>query len=150
MFQRPASFCPGSLLIMIGIIGKNLLSPGMAVVDKDHWGRNANPGELPELRYASEIYWGYWVRDNPNVKNLCVYGACNIVNDDTVLLVARARRNSNQEKLTPWPGAVFDASSDKGKALIGKQQDVPRRQKRIPNYNRLAHWCYNCASTDWS
>jgi hypothetical protein len=106
----------------------------MAVVDRDHWGRNANPGELPALRYASEIYWGYWVRDNPNVKNLRVYGAYNIVNDDTVLLVARALRNSNQEKLTPWPGAVFDAVSDEGKALIGKQQEELRRQRCTPNF----------------
>jgi hypothetical protein len=101
------------------IIAKNLLSPGVAVLDTANWGRRADPKELPEVRHASEVFWGYWFRENPNVKNLRVYGAYNIVNDATVLLVARAFKNTKQEKLTPWPGVSFDAASDEGKALIG-------------------------------
>jgi hypothetical protein len=107
------------LLIEPGIIAKNLLSPGVAVVDSANWGRKANPGELPDLSHASEIFWGYWIRDNPNGRNLRVYGAYNIVNDDTVLLVARAFKNAKEEKLSPWPGVSFDGTSDEGKALIG-------------------------------
>jgi hypothetical protein len=50
----------------------------------------------------------HWVRDNPNVKNLRVYGAHNVVNEHTTFLVARAFKNKNIAKLTPWPGASFD------------------------------------------
>jgi len=46
--------------------------------------------------------------------------AHNVVNDDTSLLVARAFKNTGVEKLTPWPGASFDVSSEEGQVLIGK------------------------------
>jgi hypothetical protein len=91
----------------------------VAVLDTANWGRKADLEELPEVRHASEIYWGYWFHDNSKIRNLRVYGAYNIVNDATVLLVARAFKNAKQEKLTPWPGVSFDAGSTEGKALIG-------------------------------
>jgi hypothetical protein len=69
---------------------------------------------------VSDIYWGYWFRDNPNVKNLRVYYANNVVNDATVLLAARAFKNKKIDTLTPWPGASFARDSDEGRALIGK------------------------------
>lgn len=50
-----------------------------------------------------------------------MYGAENIVNDDTVLLVARAFKNNELTKLAPWPGNSFDASTSEGKALIGER-----------------------------
>lgn len=65
------------------------------------------------------MYWGHWIRDNPNVKNLRVYGAQNVVNDATSLLVSRAFQNYNVEALTPWPGQSFEATTDEGKAIIG-------------------------------
>ncbi|KAF1915304.1 hypothetical protein BDU57DRAFT_476936 [Ampelomyces quisqualis] len=102
-----------------GIIGKNLQSPVVAVIDRENWGRKAAESELPEIRFASDVYWGYWFRDNPNIKNLRVYGADNVVNDATVLLVARAFKNNKIDKLTPWPGVSFAKDSDEGKALIG-------------------------------
>jgi hypothetical protein len=61
----------------------------------------------------------HWVRDNPNVKNLRVYGAHNVVNEHTTFLVARAFKNKNIAKLTPWPGASFDMDTEEGQALLG-------------------------------
>jgi hypothetical protein len=132
-FGTPNTLHMRLLLIELGIIAKNLLSPSVAVVDGENWGRKAEPGELPELRHASEMYWGFWVRDNPNIKNLRVYGAYNIINDATVLLVARAFKNAKVDKLTPWLGASFDATSDEGKALIGKRHEKIKVLRYIPN-----------------
>lgn len=86
-----------------------------------NWGRKAAPGELPDLRYCSDIYWAHWVRDNPNVKRIRVYGAHRVVNDATVLLIARAFKNKGVKDLAPWPGASFSADTDEGKALIGER-----------------------------
>jgi hypothetical protein len=108
-----------------------------------NWGRKANPGELPELRFASDIFWGYWFRDNPNVKNLRVYVGQNIINDDTVLLAARAVKEAKdpkdpkEAKLLPWPGHVFDGSSDAGKALIGEQPRGLCKDSSVPNTDQL-------------
>ncbi|KAI8936195.1 hypothetical protein NX059_006626 [Plenodomus lindquistii] len=100
------------------IIGKNINSPASSVVSGAGWGRKANPGELPELRFLSDIYWGHWVRDNPNVRNLRFYGAHMVINDDTVRLAGRAFKNVNADKLVPWPGTSFPATTEEGKALI--------------------------------
>ena len=85
-----------------------------------NWGRAADPTELPVLRYCSDIYWAHWIRDNPNIRNLRVYGAQNVVNDDTVLMTVGAMKITELHDLSPWPGTSFDASSPEGKALIGK------------------------------
>jgi hypothetical protein len=129
---------------MSAIIGRNIESPTFAVSLRPDWGRKANPGELPELRFASDIYWGYWFRGNPNVKNLRVYGAQNIINTDTVLLAARALKelkdpkDSKETKLKPWPGHVFEGSSDAGKAVIGEQPSTPHwRHTSLINTEQL-------------
>ncbi|KAF2856423.1 hypothetical protein T440DRAFT_439477 [Plenodomus tracheiphilus IPT5] len=101
------------------IVAKNLNSPITAVVGSRSWGRKASPGELPELRFCSDIFWGHWVYNNPHVKNLRVYGAHMVMNDATVLLVSRAFKNANINQLTAWPGTSFSAGTDEGKALIG-------------------------------
>jgi hypothetical protein len=103
-----------------GLIAKSIESPRHAVLSSMSWGRAANPGELPAIEFASDIFWGYWVRDNPNVRNFRVYGAHHVINPDTSLLVARALRNRGKDKLEPWPGAVFKIGSEEHRALIGK------------------------------
>jgi hypothetical protein len=132
---------------MSAIIGRNVQSPIFAVSLRSNWGRKANPGELPELRFPSDIYWGYWFRDNPNVKSLRVYGAQNIINTDTVLLATRALKelkdpkDPKEIKLQPWPGNVFDRSSDAGKALIGEQlRRSYWKDTSVTNTSSLAHW----------
>lgn len=99
------------------IIAKNLGNPATSVFGA--WHRQAAPGELPELRFVSDIFWGFWVRDNPNVKNIQVYGAYLVINERTVLLVSRALRNVHVNTLKLWPGTSFSAETEEGKALIG-------------------------------
>ncbi|KAI4940565.1 hypothetical protein J4E86_010765 [Alternaria arbusti] len=101
-----------------GIMATNIESPGHAVLGNMGWGRPANPGELPELRTASDIFWGFWVRDNPNIKNFRMYAAHHVINPDTCLLVARAMKNKGIKKLSPWPGAVFPIGTEEYMALI--------------------------------
>jgi hypothetical protein len=98
------------------IIGMDLSSPRAAVVE--NWGRPVNDGELPELAYCADIYWHYWAHNNPNVKSLRIYGAHNVINVNTIKLVARALKNRNTA-LTTWPGTSFEAGTEEFKALIG-------------------------------
>ncbi|KAB2101342.1 hypothetical protein AG0111_0g10424 [Alternaria gaisen] len=102
-----------------GLIAKNIESPRHAVLSPMSWGRSAKPGELPAIEYASDVFWAYWVRDNPNVKNFRVYGAHNVINTDTTLLVARALKNVGTNKLSVWPGNVFNIGSEEFRVLIG-------------------------------
>jgi hypothetical protein len=110
-----------------GLIAKNIESPRHAVLSPMSWGRSANPGELPAIEFASDVFWAYWVRDNPNVKNFRVYGAHNVINTDTTLLVARALKNVGTNKLSVWPGNVFNIGSEEFRVLIGKSCSMHRR-----------------------
>ena len=103
-----------------GMMAQNIESPRHAVTMPGAWGRQANPGELPELQSASDVFWGYWVRDNPDVKNFRVYGAQQVINTDTTLLVARALKNVGKVQLSVWPGDVFRLGTDEFRALVGK------------------------------
>ncbi|KAI4661440.1 uncharacterized protein J4E79_005253 [Alternaria viburni] len=102
-----------------GMMAQNIESPRHAVTMPGAWGRQANPGELPELQSASDVFWGYWVRDNPDVKNFRVYGAQQVINTDTTLLVARALKNVGKVQLSVWPGDVFSLGTDEFRALVG-------------------------------
>jgi hypothetical protein len=108
------------LLIIKAIIATDIESPAVSVQDAGTWGRKAEPDELPQLRHLSDTYWGYWVRDNPDIRNLHVYAAHIVLNEITVPLVVRALKSVNKDRLSTWPGDTFDADSDEGKALIGK------------------------------
>lgn len=101
------------------IIAKNINSPRSAVQEKGIWDRKADPDELPDLQYLSDVYWGYWARDNPDLKNFRIYGAHHVINDDTVLLVTRALRNKGKSKLERWPGVEFERGTKEHLALIG-------------------------------
>lgn len=105
--------------MLAAIIAQNILNPAAAVAEGQNWGRKAAPGELPELRFCSDIYWAYWVRRNPDIKNLRVYGAQQVINPDTVLLTSRAFKNSKIDKLSPWPGKAFLHGSEELTALLG-------------------------------
>jgi hypothetical protein len=83
------------------------------------WGRAVLPGELPELQYASDVFWGYWFRDNPNIRNLRIYAATHVINEDTRRLVARALKNVGVPTLKFWPGTVFLRGTEEFRALIG-------------------------------
>jgi hypothetical protein len=98
------------------VIGMDLSSPRVAVLK--NWDRPANDGELPELAYCADIYWHYWAHNNPNVKNLRIYGTNNVINVNIVKLVARALKNRNTA-LATWPGTSFEAGTEEFKAQIG-------------------------------
>jgi hypothetical protein len=95
----------------------NLENP--LVGTKYNWDRLAMSSELLELRFCSDILWGYWVHNNPNVKSLRVYGAHNVVNEDTAPLIVRALTKNGHERITGWPGVSFDITNPEGQALIG-------------------------------
>ncbi|KAF3034171.1 hypothetical protein E8E12_005653 [Didymella heteroderae] len=80
--------------------------------------RPADPAKLPKLRAFSDVLWGYWSRDNPDVKNVKLFFMMGISNDQTNLLVATCLHNK-KETLKEWPGVTFDTSSDEGHALLG-------------------------------
>ncbi|OAL50382.1 hypothetical protein IQ07DRAFT_509705 [Pyrenochaeta sp. DS3sAY3a] len=94
------------------IIGLDITSPAQMVKDSQ------SGAELPALHRLSDIYWGYWFRENPNVRNLRVYGGHYIINQKTVLLTARAFRNTGFRQLVKWPGTRFSAETPEGKALL--------------------------------
>jgi hypothetical protein len=102
------------------IIARNINSPAASVQEFYNWNRKAQPGELPDIQYLSDVYWAYWIRDNANIKSIRVYGAEHVVNDATVLLVSRAFKNMQVEAMTQWPGTSFALGTDEYKALIGK------------------------------
>jgi hypothetical protein len=76
----------------------NLENP--LVGTKYNWDRLAMSSELLELRFCSDILWGYWVHNNSNVKSLRVYGAHNVVNEDTAPLIVRALTKNGHERIT--------------------------------------------------
>lgn len=98
------------------IIGQNLLDPATAAAY--NWGRNPKPEELPKLQRLSDIFWGHWVRENPDISNIRYFWMMNVVNQETVEILARALHDAGK-KYAPWPGTTFDMDSDAGKAILG-------------------------------
>jgi hypothetical protein len=76
----------------------NLENP--LVETKYNWDRLATPSELLELRFCSDILWGYWVHNNPNIKSLRMYSTHNVVNEDTAPLIVRALTKTRHERIT--------------------------------------------------
>jgi hypothetical protein len=105
------------LLTPTAIIGMNLENP--LIGTKWNWERLGKPEELPGLRFCSDIFWAFWVRDNPSIKNFRLYGAHNVVNDEAVSVAARALTTNGHERLTPWPGVSFDITTPEGQAIVG-------------------------------
>ncbi|KAJ4372914.1 hypothetical protein N0V83_003205 [Neocucurbitaria cava] len=80
--------------------------------------KDADPGDLPQLRALSDILWGYWNRDNPNIKNIRYFFMIGIANPTTNQLIASILHNAGRE-LSEWPGASFATATDEGHALLG-------------------------------
>jgi hypothetical protein len=78
----------------------------------------ADPTKLPKLRVFSDLLWGYWTRDNPDIKNIKFFFMMGISNDQTNTLIATCLHNRKQT-LKEWPGVEFDTKSDEGHALLG-------------------------------
>ncbi|CAI6243487.1 unnamed protein product [Periconia digitata] len=98
------------------IMAFNVKSPANSF--RTLFGYKPSPEELPTLRYMSDVFWGQWALENPDVKNLKYIWVNNVVNRDTEKLVNRIIMNHGGQ-LKPWPGTEFKHDSDEAKALIG-------------------------------
>jgi hypothetical protein len=81
-------------------------------------GKDADPALLPRLRSFSDIMWAYWVRDNPNIKNIRYFFMLGISNDQTNKLIASVLQKTGKT-LSEWPGVSVEMDTDEGKALLG-------------------------------
>lgn len=112
------------------------------------WHNNRKPADatkLPKLRAFSDVLWGYWNRDNPDVKNVKFFFMMGISNDQTNALVATCLRKK-KEVLKEWPGVEFDTGSDEGHALLGEfygKWGAWDGGAEL-NANRKSQWCSFC------
>ncbi|OAG07010.1 uncharacterized protein CC84DRAFT_1216020 [Paraphaeosphaeria sporulosa] len=93
-----------------------LKSPASAA--KHLWNQKPTGDELPKLQRLSDIFWGYWVRDNPAVANICYFWMVDIANEDTAKIMARALSEAGKT-ISKWPGVTFNMDSDAEKAILG-------------------------------
>ena len=64
------------------------------------------------------MIWGFWNRDNANVRNIRYFFMIGISNDLTNQLIASCLRNERKQ-LSEWPGAEFSTTTEEGHALLG-------------------------------
>ncbi|KAF2437314.1 hypothetical protein P171DRAFT_180271 [Karstenula rhodostoma CBS 690.94] len=97
------------------------LSPAHAA--EDNWGWKPHGTELPALRTSADLLWGFWYRDNPDIRNIRYFWAQNVQNIQTSRIVASVLKMRGKE-LTGWPGATFDMDTDEGLALLGSPNAI--------------------------
>ncbi|EDU43710.1 conserved hypothetical protein [Pyrenophora tritici-repentis Pt-1C-BFP] len=85
---------------------------------KGLWGKLPKKDELPELRAFSDVIWGYWNRNNPDIKNIRYFFMVGISNDLMNELIASSLTNK-KARLAKWPGTEFSTATDEGHALLG-------------------------------
>ncbi|KAI4928448.1 uncharacterized protein J4E92_005934 [Alternaria infectoria] len=76
------------------IYGLFLESPQASA--KTIWGggtKEPNKDDLPQLRAFSDIIWGFWVRNNPNIKNIRYFFMIAISNEVTNQIIASCLRD---------------------------------------------------------
>jgi hypothetical protein len=83
------------------------------------WGRTPQKSELPDLMTISDVIWPYWARGNLNVANLRYYIVNNVVNTETLKLIARILRNKGMASIPEWPGLKVDDTQMEFEALLG-------------------------------
>ncbi|KAJ4326111.1 hypothetical protein N0V94_000273 [Neodidymelliopsis sp. IMI 364377] len=91
------------------IFAQNLLKPQSAA--EEHFGGGLPADQLPQLSRASDVMWGYWIRNNPDVKNLRFWFANFVKNDVTLPLLSRALKNHGLNKMPYWPGLELKIDS---------------------------------------
>ena len=72
------------------------------------------------------MIWGYWNRDNPDIKNIRYFFMIGISNDLTNQLIVSSL-NNKKATLSEWPGTEFSTATDEGHALLGKWYDIARQ-----------------------
>jgi len=100
------------------IIGQSFASPRFEAAA--NWGFEPRETELPQLQRVSDIMMAYWLRENPDPKNLKYYLVCNILNEQTVALINYVLKSKGLDKIPYWPGVVAGMWEEEGPALLGK------------------------------
>ncbi|CAI6337378.1 unnamed protein product [Periconia digitata] len=101
-----------------GVIFQQYVTSPMTAA-KDLWNRDPALNELPELRALSDIMWGAWNRDNPDVKKIRYFWVQGVGNTQTKAVIARSLKNVGKQ-LELWPGTTFGMDSDEGLAMLGR------------------------------
>jgi hypothetical protein len=121
---------------------------------REYWGRSASPTELPALRSLSDVLWGFWNRDNSNVKNIRYYIVKGIVNEVTRELLGWILQQRGEE-MKVWPGLTLDMEGSEGRALLGMLYPIkpPYYLTDVLGYLlmyvvRIAYWCDTCVLLD--
>lgn len=75
------------------IIGMDLKSPGVAA--QRRWPITSTSDMLPTVRTTSDIFWPYWIQDNPNPRSLRYHLTIGIINLKTrnILTSSSSARN---------------------------------------------------------
>ncbi|USP74807.1 uncharacterized protein yc1106_02081 [Curvularia clavata] len=80
--------------------------------------KSPSKDDLPLLRAFSDVLWGFWAQDNPDVRNVRFFFMIGISNDVSNRIIASCLRDV-EATLGVWPGTSFEAESEQGHALIG-------------------------------
>ncbi|KAJ4369598.1 hypothetical protein N0V83_005360 [Neocucurbitaria cava] len=81
--------------------------------------KDASPDDLPSLRALSDVLWGFWNRENENVKNIRYFFVLGVTNEVTNQLIATCLQNAGGKELSDWPGTSFGTGTEEGHALLG-------------------------------
>ncbi|KAF2829149.1 hypothetical protein CC86DRAFT_271076, partial [Ophiobolus disseminans] len=104
-------------IFFAAIYAQNLESP-------KHAARKArckppSKSELPGMFLMSDVIWAYWARNHPNVANLRYYFANNILNEDTLRVIAKILKDETLPDVPHWPGLRFEENESEFEALLG-------------------------------
>ncbi|KAJ4361646.1 hypothetical protein N0V95_001723 [Ascochyta clinopodiicola] len=99
------------------IFAQFLLKPEAAALE--NLGEDIPTELLPQLHRVSDILWGYWVRDNPDPRKLFSYFVNNVLNTETLPLIARVLKKRGFERVPYWPGVELAMGSEDAQALLG-------------------------------
>jgi hypothetical protein len=124
------------------IFAQNLLKPQSAAEERFEGGL---PDDLPELSRASDVMWGYWVRNNPNVKGLKFWIVNYVNNEVTLTLLSRALKNHGLNKMPYWPGLELKIDSEDARAILGESSSPPILLHTLLTDRRLTNRFHGCA-----
>lgn len=110
-----------------------------AAAARTHWGRKPAENELPELYRASDVLWGYWVRDNPEPSALQYYIVNYVQNDETLSLLARNLLRFGSEQLPYyWNRLILHSGYDGFDVILGV---LILFCHNLADHVRIAGWC---------
>jgi hypothetical protein len=73
---------------------------------------------LPQLRHASDIMFAFWLRNNPDPKNLNYYIVNDVRNDETMPIIVPLLVGRGITTVPFWPGRVVLKMGDQDFAKV--------------------------------